>query len=336
MLGENIKKYRLLRGLSLREFGEKVGLTQTSILKYENNQLKPDGEKLIKFAEILNCTVLDLLKDQSKRQALNLNFRKRKHLAGKKLEQLKVVINDKINNYLDVLELSGINKTHINKLKVSSLEDAEKCAEKFRKDYNIGSKLPIANLCNIIEDIGISVIIIDDKNGNFVGFDGVSDTVEGYPFVCISSDINYYRQRFTLAHELGHLVLDIDKTLDEEKVCNYFASSLLMPKQAMQDEFGYKRYRVSPRELEIVREEYGVSIKAILMRIITCEIIGDSFAKLSFINYNKNIKADEEEKAKKYKEFSRRYEQLAWRLYDQEIITRSKLNELVEGLSTNG
>ena len=311
-------------------------LLKLLFLKYEKNQLRPDGDKLTKFAEILNCSVFDLLKDQTKRKAVNLNFRKRKKLTGKKLDQLKAVINDKINNYLDVLELNGIGKTNINKLKVSSLEDIEKYAERFRNDHNIGIKMPIGNLCNIIEDIGVSVIIINDNDGDFKGFDGVSDMVDGYPFVCISSDINYFRQRFTLAHELGHLVLDIDETLDEEEVCNHFASSLLMPKQAMQDEFGYKRNRISQRELEIVREEYGVSIKAILMRIKTCEIIGESYAKLSFINYNKYSKSSEESIAENHKEYSRRYEQLAWRLFDQEIITKSKFNELMRGISTNG
>ena len=40
MLGENIKRYRLLRGLSLREFGEKVGVTQTAIFKIRKESIK--------------------------------------------------------------------------------------------------------------------------------------------------------------------------------------------------------------------------------------------------------------------------------------------------------
>ena len=113
MLGENIKRYRLFKGLSLRKFGELVGLSQTAIAKYEDNSLKPDGEKLIKFAEVLDCKVSDLLKDNSNNKTLNLNFRKRKALKGSKLELLKQIINDKVINYLDVLELNSINSKEI-------------------------------------------------------------------------------------------------------------------------------------------------------------------------------------------------------------------------------
>ena len=86
MLGENIKRYRLFKGLSLRSFGELTGLSQTAIMKYEKNELKPDGEKLIKFSEVLGCKVEDLLKDNSNKRTYNLNFRKRKSLTGHKLD----------------------------------------------------------------------------------------------------------------------------------------------------------------------------------------------------------------------------------------------------------
>ena len=128
MLGENIKRYRILKGISLRKFGEIVGLSQTAIAKYEQNILIPDGEKLIKFAQALDCKVIDLLKDNSNKNALNLNFRKRKSLTGKRLELLKQIINDKVDNYLDVLQLNVIDSVKIKKYKVSSLSDAEQAA----------------------------------------------------------------------------------------------------------------------------------------------------------------------------------------------------------------
>ena len=163
MIGENIKRYRTLKGLSLRKFGELVGLSQTAIAKYENNEVKPDGEKLVKFAEILDCKVADLLKDISNRKPLNLNFRKRESLSGRKLELLKQIINDKVNNYLDVLELNNIPYEQIKKYKVSSLLDAEEASYKFRKDNQINEVFPLANLCDIIENLGIFVVIVNDN-----------------------------------------------------------------------------------------------------------------------------------------------------------------------------
>ena len=81
MVGQNIKRYRTLKGISLRKFGELVGLSHMAIKKYEQGELMPDGDKLIKFAEVLECKVSDLLKDNSNRKELNLTFRKRKILC---------------------------------------------------------------------------------------------------------------------------------------------------------------------------------------------------------------------------------------------------------------
>ena len=330
MLGDNIKRYRILKGISLRKFGELVGLSQTAIAKYENNVLKPDGEKLIKFAEVLNCKVSDLLKNKTYRNNLDLNFRKRKSLAGYKLEFLKQIITDKVNNYVDVLELNLINNNKMKKYKVNSISDAEVAATKFREDNQINEVLPLVNLCDVIENLGIQVIIINNDNGIFNGFDGVSQMVDGFPFICISSDINCYRQRTTLAHELGHLILDIKDDLDKEDICNEFASALLLPRKALFNECGYKRAVISEKEYKIIRDEYNVSIKAIIYRLNKYGIISVNYAKLAYINYNKYYKDDEFMNSNMRKEFPRRYEQLVLRLYSQNIITESRFNELME------
>ena len=75
MIGENIRKMRILKGMSLRAFGSLAGVSQTAVMKYENDELTPDGEKLLKFAKILECDVIDLLKDNSITSLLN-NFNK--------------------------------------------------------------------------------------------------------------------------------------------------------------------------------------------------------------------------------------------------------------------
>lgn len=51
----------------------------------------------------------------------------------------------------------------------------------------------------------------------------------------IAEGQNYRRQRFTLAHELGHLLLRTqDRNCpDEERFCDEFAAELLMPRQAL-------------------------------------------------------------------------------------------------------
>ena len=329
MVGDNIKKHRLLKGLSLRDLGMKMGVSQTAIKKYEDNILKPDGERILKFAQVLGCTVGDLMKDIPDRRVINLNFRKNKKMSNKKVEMLCQIIDDTLNNYLDVLELNAIQSDVVKKYDISSIDEVESIASKFRCDNNLNEKIPLVNLCDIIENLGISVIILKNEDNYFKEFDGLSEIVNNVPFICISADKNYYRQRFTLAHELAHLVLNIEEGLDKELVCNKFAGCLLLPKKALEMEFGKKRFSIGEREFEIVRDEYRISWKAIIRRLEECEIITKNYAKIAYIIFNKKELKKENEIAEKLEDVSNKYEQLVLRLLNQEIITKSRFDELM-------
>ena len=329
MIGDNIKKFRLLKGFSLRDLGAKVGVSQTAIKKYEDNILKPDGEKILKFAQVLGCSVGDLMKDIPNRRVINLNFRKNKKMSNKKVEMLCQIIDSLLNNYLDVLELNAIKNETIKKYNISSIDEVESVASMFRYDNNLNEKIPLVNLCDIIENLGIAVIILKNEDNYFNEFDGLSEIVDNVPFICIAADKNYYRQRFTLAHELAHLVLNIEEGLDKELVCNKFAGCLLLPKKAMEMEFGKKRFAIGDREFEIVRDEYKISWKAIVKRLEECEIITKNYAKIAYITFNKNELKKENAMAEKLIEVSNKYEQLVLRLLNQEMITKSRFDELM-------
>ncbi len=49
----NIKKYRIEKGLSQRELGELIGMTQQQVAQYENGKRKPKLETVLKFAKAL-------------------------------------------------------------------------------------------------------------------------------------------------------------------------------------------------------------------------------------------------------------------------------------------
>ena len=96
------------------------------------------------------------------------------------------------------------------------------------------------------------------------------------PTIYINSENPTTRRRFTLAHELGHLFLhngkklridnlnysgDDSKTISEETEANYFAASLLMPKDDLLDKIdeGYT--------IQEIAEYFGVSEAAVRNRI---------------------------------------------------------------------
>ena len=59
-IGEEIKKIRKEAGLSQKELGERLKVSQAMIAQYENGKRTPKIETLIKIAEALNCEVSDI------------------------------------------------------------------------------------------------------------------------------------------------------------------------------------------------------------------------------------------------------------------------------------
>ena len=56
-----LRDIRKRRKMTMKELGEKVGVTESAIQQYEVQKRKPDYEMLLKLSDALDCTVLDLL-----------------------------------------------------------------------------------------------------------------------------------------------------------------------------------------------------------------------------------------------------------------------------------
>lgn len=296
-VGENLKRIRLLKNLSLKDAGLLLNMSAPAVSKYEKGEIHPSSQKLIEFANAYNVKVIDLLKSYNAPKMKFNAFRKRQRLQGKNLELLKEIIQNKVTDYLEVIELNEL-KTSNNKIKkyaCSNDNDAELAAEEFRKNYKLSINQPIPDLINILENIGILIIEIDNPDGRFSDFDGLSEVVKYIPLIVLLNNIDGERQRFTIAHELGHLILNIqDENLNEEKMCNKFASSLLMPKKAVINEFGISRNNISFYELRAFKSEYKVSMAAIVYRLKELNIISEYlFKKINISLSSKGYKKHE-------------------------------------------
>lgn len=60
---KNIAKKRLSIGISQRDLAEKVGVTDSAVCQYETGKRSPSIETLKKIAEVLGCSVDDLIKE---------------------------------------------------------------------------------------------------------------------------------------------------------------------------------------------------------------------------------------------------------------------------------
>src|SRR5260221_981444 len=86
---------------------------------------------------------------------------------------------------------------------------------------------PVQNLTAALETAG-AIVIHSALGGCSVS--GVTISVPGLlPIIVLNNDQPADRMRFTLAHEIGHLVMHRFPNPDMERQANDFASALLMP-----------------------------------------------------------------------------------------------------------
>ncbi len=335
-VGKNLKRIRLLKNLSLKKAGMLLNMSAPAVSKYEKGEIVPNSQKLIEFANAYDVKVLDLLKVYKIPQMEFKNFRKRRRLQGENLALLKEIIQNKVADYLEVIELQELktNKNKIKKYICNSENDAEMSAEEFRRDYKLSTNQPIPDLINTLENIGIIIIEIDNPNGKFSDFDGFSEFVNDIPFIVLLNNIDGERQRFTIAHELGHLVLNIkDENLDKEKICNKFASCLLMPKEAVINEFGIARNHLSFYELRAFKSEYKTSMAAIIYRLKELNIISEYlFKKINISFSSKGYKKGEPFPIEVEKSYQ--FKRLVHKLEVDNIISLNKACELL-GMTVN-
>ncbi len=335
-IGKNLKRIRLLKNLSLKEAGNLLNMSATAISKYEKGEILPDSQKVIAFANAYGVKAIELLKTYKVPEMKFTSFRKKKRLTGQNLELLKEIIQKDVSKYLEVIELNNIetNNISLKKYPCNTLEDAENAAFNFRNDINISNKQPIVDLIQILENLGIVIIQIKNTDNRFKDFDGLSEIVTNIPTIILPDNMkDGARQRFTIAHELGHLILNIkDKKVDEEKLCNRFASALLMPNEAVKNEFGKSRGNISFFELTAFKKEYKVSYAAIIYRLKDLNIISEYLYKRLSIIISKNIGKNDPNPIQP--ETSYQFEKMVYKLEADKVITLNKACELLE-VSTN-
>ena len=66
-IGENIKLRREVLRISLRDLADQVGVSHTTIDKFEKNTLVPDSQRLIKLSTILQIPISAILRPRASR-----------------------------------------------------------------------------------------------------------------------------------------------------------------------------------------------------------------------------------------------------------------------------
>ena len=327
-----IKNARKLNGLSQQEVADEVGVSKQMISKYEKGLSIPDSSKLIKLARLFDLKV-DYFFRSNKVELGEVNFRKKSKFSVKKQEALKERIKIKLENYLWIEEILSIDYTFNNVIKsddINSIGGIEKIVLKLRDNWNIGID-PIHNIIQLLEDKEIKVLELENVDEDF---DGLACFInDKFPIIVVNKSFPVERKRFTLLHELGHLLLNLPAgdTKIEEKFCNKFAAEFLLPKNIIIDEFGGKRKHITLPELIAAQRKYGISIQSIIYRLVDAQILSKDRQKQFYqkINFNSSLKKEINLSRFETPEFSDRYERLVYRALSEENISLSKASSLL-------
>lgn len=342
MIGYNIKKLRLKNGYSLRELGDLLNVSHQAISKYEKDQVMPSSDTLLKMSKIFEVKVGYFFNTKPQQLVLeNIHYRKKSTFTKTNQTIVEDFTKDKLSQYLELLDLfpnNRFNKVELNELQqfVHDYNEIEEKAITIRNILKLGID-PIDNLLNILEETGFIILFMD----NIKGFDGKEGIVNDVPFIVVSNASSGDRQRFNLAHELGHLLITHDG-LDDEKVANFFAGAFLVPAEKLIGDLGAKRRTLNLFELQQLKKKYKVSMQCIIMRANQLNIISDFekerlFKVINMKKWKLNEPVDIEN------EVSFKFKQMVCEAVSEKYISESKgaeylnisINEFLEGYLKN-
>lgn len=152
------------------------------------------------------------------------------------------------------------------------LRRADTAARRLREYWNLEG--PITNVVGTLERHGILVVY---RNLGSRAQDGVSSwpaDLTHPPIIVINQDLPPDRVRFTVVHELGHLLLHRVPTDEAEREANRFAAEFLVPAAAIKPELEGLTTRDFAR-LARLKPIWGVSIGMLIQRARDTETISD-------------------------------------------------------------
>ena len=223
---------REYRGYSQSELSSKIrGLSQPNLSKFEKGIGVLSDEVLINIFQFLDFPI-SFFEKEFFNKSESAHYRKKASIT--KGERVSLENNNRLIGYL-VDQMGESLEFPAFRFRLIDLEDGyspESIAQHTRKLLGL-QEHPVKDINTLIEANGI-VVVEFDTNISF--FDGVSFTTDnGYKVIVVNKHMSNDRKRFTLAHELGHIIMHSSEDFlfaehrNKEDEANSFASEFLMP-----------------------------------------------------------------------------------------------------------
>lgn len=261
------------RGLTQLELAEKLHLSTSQMSRIEQDFTEVGEQHLKALSSVLNYPE-SFFYQEGENLPPALALRKRNKVAQKVMLPIEAEVNIYRLNIEKLLKAMTDADFQLPVFDPEKLGSPAESARRLRKLWKV-EKGAIFNLTQLLEDNGFYVIAFDF---NTERVDGMSIVANGTRPVVFSNKRSLGdRQRFTLAYELGHLVMHLQTnpsfTRDISHEANEFAAEFLMPEKDIKADF---KDGVTINLLADLKRKWKVSMQALLYRANDIGVITDN------------------------------------------------------------
>lgn len=269
--GERLTLARQLEGLRKSELAARIGRSATAVAAWESGAKRPTTANVAELAIGLGVTPAFFAPRGMAvtSESTVPHFRSLRSTSQRARDQafaygqLAVDIADTIEKHVEFPDVD-IPAFEVTAEDLGS--GPEEAAREVRRAWGVESG-PMRHLVRLLEQHGVLVVFSPQQTS---AVDAYSFESARRPVVVLNPVKNdYYRQRFDVAHELGHLVMHRDaepggRVVEDQ--AHRFASELLMPAAEFRDLLPKAMNARAWDVLGALKEQWGVSIQALLFR----------------------------------------------------------------------
>ena len=256
---------RQRKGFQQGEAAKRLGIAQATLSRAENGLIEPSEDMIEEAVAVYELPRTFFFQSDPVYGApvsVHPMWRRKANVTVRDMDRIIAELNIRVMHIRRLLDAAEIVEGYdIPRLDIDEYENPERVAGLVRAHWKVPPG-PIQNLTDLVEQAGV-IIVHSPLGESAVG--GVTFAVPGLPpLIVLNEEQPADRLRFTLAHELGHLVMHRFPTQKMEDEANVFAGALLMPATDIRPYFTGRRVDFSL--LAALKPEWKVAMQSLLMR----------------------------------------------------------------------
>jgi Zn-dependent peptidase ImmA (M78 family)/transcriptional regulator with XRE-family HTH domain len=245
------------RRMTQADLAQRLRMTQGYVSKVENGIYEASDVMLEKMVQTLNYPH-EFFSEPYRPHPLGIGFyRKHKILPLRLKAEIDAYANLHRMRIQKMLRSVDLVDSKVVERSLKEYGSPEEIARAVREYWHI-PRGPVQNMTATLETVGVIVIQspLDTRH-----FSGVHIPTEQLIYLILINEImSADRNRFTQAHELGHIIMHRLPTENMEEEADRFAAEFLMPSQ----ELSQQLYKLSLERLAVLKRYWKVSMAALL------------------------------------------------------------------------